>query len=157
MGVVSDYFDAFDTKVASTLTSHGELSNPYFPERSSQITLAASFGVKMDAGDNLLLNEAAGAETRQRQLGLVLTRRKFATKQNIAARKSVEKQLFEDLELVLDAVAQDQTLGVQGIQRILYSSDSGVQFLELEDNRVDVYFLEASFLVDYEVSVQLCV
>lgn len=157
MSAISDIFDAFNTTVSTALTSHKELDNPYFLEKDSQITLAQAYGVKMGPGENLLGNENSGQEQRQREVGLVLTRRKFATRGDITERKSVEKQLFEDLTLVLDAVAQDPKLGLSSVQRFLYSVDTGVQFLQLSDGRNDIYFLEATFLLEYEQEVQLCV
>lgn len=156
MSAISDIFDAMHTKVAGVLTTHSELLNPYFIERDSQITLSKGYGIRIGLGDNLNDNENSGNEQRQRTFVLVLTRRKFATKADVSARKTVEKNLLEDLTLVLDAIAQDTKLGLSAVQRTLYITDTGVQFLLLNSDRNDIYFLEATFEVDYEDVVQLC-
>ena len=157
MSAISDIFDAFHTKLSATLTTHNELFNPYFLEIDSQISLEKAYGLRMGPGENILGNENSGQEQRQRELVMVLSRRKFATKQNLTERKSVEKQLFEDQALMLDAIAQDPKLGLSSVQRILYQTDNGIQFLEINQNRNDIYFLETTFVVDYEEEIQLCI
>ena len=157
MSAISDIFDAIHTQVSAVLTTHAELQNPYFLERDSQITLAQSYGIRIGPGVNLLGNEGSGAEQRQQDYTLVLTRRKFATKGNITARKSVEKLLFEDQALVLEKIVQEPKLGISVVQRVLYVDHSGVQFLPLDSDRNDIYFLETVLQVDYEQDVTLCV
>lgn len=157
MSAISDIFDAFHTSASTALPNHAELLNPYRPELDSQITLAQSFGVKMGPGENLLGNENSGQEQRSREISLVLTRRKFATKEDISERKSVEKQLFEDFTLVANAIVQSPKLSLPSVQRIIYSVDTGVQFLQLNADRNDIYLMEVTFLVEYEQEVQLCV
>lgn len=156
MSAISDIFDALNTTVATALPTHAQLLNPYFLESDSQISLSAAYGIKLGLGVNVFGNENSGQEQRSRELLVVLTRRKFATKGNIPERKSVEKQLFEDLTLVLDAVAATPKLGVMAVQRTYYVSDTGVQFLPLGGDRVDIYYLEATLTVEYENEVQLC-
>jgi len=156
MSAISDIFDALNTMAATALPTHAQLLNPYFLESDSQISLSAAYGIKFGLGVNILGNENSGQEQRSRDLLIVLTRRKFATKGNITERKSVEKQLFEDLTAVLDAVAATPKLGVMAVQRTLYVSDTGVQFLPLGGDRVDIYYLEATLTVEYENEVQLC-
>ena len=156
MSAISTIFDAMNTVVSTALPTHAELINPYFPETDSEFAHGKSFGVALAEGTNLLGNEGSGVEQRQRVFIVTITRRKFATKANITERKSTEKLLLEDWTLVMDAIAQDQTLGSAVVQRAIYLNDSGIEFLRTDRNRNDILLLRSFIQVDYDQTVQLC-
>lgn len=157
MSKISDIFDLLKTTVTTTLPTHQQLINPYFPEIDSELTYSAAFGVAFAEGVNLLGNEASGTEQRQRTFIITLTRRKFATKADITARETTEKELLDDWTTLMDVIAQDQTLGRPDLmQRIIYLNDNGIEFLRTDINRNDILLIRTILQVDYEDVVNLC-
>lgn len=156
MSRTGEIFDAFYTILGTTLPTHNELVNPYFPEIDSELAYSAAYGVTLNEGSNLLGNENSGTEQRSRVFEIILFRRKFATKGNIAARKSTEKELMDDWTAVVNAIASDRTLGGLPLQRVFYTNDNGIEFLRTEDNRNDILLIRIFFQVDFDESVPLC-
>lgn len=156
MSTVSDIFDVLKAKVVATFPTHKQLINPYFPEIDSELTYSKSFGIGFAEGLNLLGNEGSGVEQRQRTFIVTLTRRKFATKADITAREDTEKDLMDDWTLLVDLLAQDQSLGSPLIQRALYLNDNGIEFLRTDMNRNDILLIRTIIQIDYDEEVILC-
>lgn len=159
MSRLSDVLTAFKSVISVTLPTHSELVNPYFPsETASDLALAKAYGIVFAEGANLLGNENSGGEQRARNFIVTLTRRKFATRGNVTARETTEKDLMSDWTTLVNAIAQNRELGRPDIiQRCLYQSDDGIEFLRSEQNRNDILIIRTSFTVEYEEVVQLCV
>jgi len=148
---VGDIYDALKAKVVATLPTHSPLSNPYFPETTSDLTLTAAYGIAMAEGSNLLGSENSGAVQTTRNFIVTLSLRKFATKGNITARDTAEKDIMQDFSCLKNAIAADRTLGDPAlIQKIEYVSDGGIEFLRSEQDRNDILLIRTVFAIDYE-------
>lgn len=157
MSAISTIYDLLETTVTTALPNHMELINPYFPETDSELTYNASFGLAIAEGSNLLLNDGSGLESRQRNFILSLTRRIFATKGDVSSRKTTEKNLMEDYTLVADAIAESRELQSSSlVSRVFYNSDSGIEFLRADNNRVDILIFRVVISVEYTQPVIVC-
>lgn len=155
---LGDILVAFKAVVTTALPTHSELVNPYFPaETETDLALGKAFGISYAEGLNLLGNEGSGAEQRSRNFIVTLTRRKFATRGNTAARETTEKDLMNDWTDLVNAIAQKPDLDLPDkVERTLYVADDGIEFLRSEQNRNDILLIRTVFNVEYDEEVILC-
>lgn len=158
MSNISTIYDALDAAISGALgATHAELINPYVTEEESNLTLDAAYGFTIADATNLLLNEDSGVMTLQRNFELVLTRRKFATKGDIATRKTAEKNLLEDLQLVITAIKESAALQLAGTANVArYGTDPGAELLRVERGRNDIFAIRAIIEVQYTETYNLC-
>jgi hypothetical protein len=148
---VGDIYDALKAKIVSVLPTHAALSNPYFPETTSDLALTKAYGIAMGEGTNLLGSEDSGALQSQRNFIVTLSLRKFATKGNISARETAEKNIMADFSCLKNSIASDRNLSQPAlIQKIEYISDGGIEFLRSEQDRNDILLIRTVFAIDYE-------
>ena len=158
MSNISTIYDAIDSALTTALGStHQELINPYVTEEESNLTLDAAYGFTIADASNLLLNDDSGVMTMQRNFEIILTRRKFATKGDIATRKTAEKNLLEDLQLVMTAIKESAALQLSGIATVArYGTDPGAELLRIERGRNDIFALRVLIEVQYTETYNLC-
>lgn len=157
MSNISEIYDALDTAISTALPDHAEIINPYDPESDSNLSLDQAYSFSIVDGTNLLGNENSGVEQIQRNFEVILTRRKFATKADISARKSTEKNVLEDVQKVISAVKESRALQQSGIAlEARYESDPGMEFLRVDRNRNDIFAIRLIIGVQYTETYQLC-
>ena len=157
MSNISTIYDALDAAISTALPNHDELINPYVTEQDSNLSLDAAYGFTIADSTNLLLNDNSGVETLQRNFEVILTRRKFATKGDIATRKATEKALLEDVQSVLTAIRESSVLQLSGAAlEARYGSDQGVELLRIDRGRNDVIAIRLLIEVQYTENYNLC-
>jgi hypothetical protein len=150
MSNISLIYDAIDAALATALPSHGEIINPYQPETDSNLTLDRAYSFAVLDGSNLLGNPNSGVDQIERSFQVIITRRKFGTKADIAERKSTEKELLEDVQKVIQEIKESKSLQQTGVSlEARYSSDPGFEFLRAEQNRNDIFAIRLSISVQY--------
>lgn len=154
---ISSIYDALDNAISGALPNHDELINPYVLEEESNLSLDAAYGFTIVDGVNTLLNDNSGVETIARNFEVILTRRKFATKADIATRKAAEKNLLEDVQAVITAIKEDQTLQQSGIAiSARFESDPGLELLRINRGRNDILAIRVVIQVEYTETYTLC-
>lgn len=146
MSNISTAFDNFKSMVASLLTSHLAITNPYAVEENTEGALTIGYGVIFGAAENT--NRLVGCKMSvRRDFRLVITRKFYAQELNITGKEDAAKSLFEDQKLVIAYVEKNPTIGSSAIAKIDYVSDNGIEFVFTEkDNYLK---LETVFRVEY--------
>lgn len=150
MSVITNVYDQLNSLVATTLPTHSELTNPYFPEASDELTIEKAYGIAFGAANNPNL-ENGNTYSMQRDFEIVLTRKVYSGLQMrnadaVAVRKTAEKALFEDQISLIQAMLNNITLG-QLIVAVDYVSDSGLEFAT--NGKSDLIILRSVFQVRY--------
>lgn len=154
MSAISTAYDALVAQIVSLFPNHIELVNPYIPEANDDLTSDAAFGVGFTEGENTQ-REFGCNYTVRRNFIVTLTRKIYRGDQNrtatsITERRDTEKQIFEDLHLLIKAVETNVVLNAQGANDIawcLYRADSGLEFLRVEN--VNLIMVRAIFEIEY--------
>lgn len=151
MSAITDIYDALSTHISGVLSTHKELNNPYKIENDAVLTYNAAWGLAYGSGLNIDGNPNSGNEQRQRDFEIILTRRNFGTARDGATRESTAKAIMEDWTLVTNELAENPRLGNPSlVQRVVYSSDEGISFLTLDQERNGIFVLRTTIEVVYE-------
>lgn len=151
MTKISQIYDLLLDTIKGELPNHRELSNPYFPETSDDLTYEAAIGLGFGAGQNTFGNINANIQTLTRDFILSICRKQYITHRATALRASTEKALMEDLQLVLRKLEEDSHLGEPAlIADARYQNDGGVEFVRVE--RDDLIIIRANISVEYHVN-----
>lgn len=156
MSSVTNIYDALTSFIETNLPNHKQLNNPYDISNDAELTYDAAYGVAILGGSDTEGNINSSTFTRQRDFQITLTKRKFATSRDKAARAVVEKELMADWELLINAIASDKHLGNKTlVTNAKYISDSGIEFLTLDKARNNVMVVNSIIQIDYHESVSL--
>lgn len=152
MSAISEAYDDFIGLMAATLPNHSELINPYAPEMNDDLTYEAAWGLAVAEGENT--NRVVGCEVSIERRWLVTLSRKIKAgtlnrnATTVSARRTAEKNLFEDLDLVIGAFEKHPTVNSSTpIVKTVYESDSGLEFVRTE--RHDLIMVRAVFRTEY--------
>lgn len=152
MSQFSSAYDALMSLVQTTLPNHKELINPYTPEINDELTYDAAWGLAIAEAQNT--NRVVGCEMSIERSVMVTVSRKIMAgtlnrnAETIAARRTTEKNLFEDLELVIEAFEKSPTVNNSNpIVKTVYEGDSGLEFVRTE--RHDLIMVRAVFKMEY--------
>lgn len=151
MSSISDAYDALVAQLEATFPNHVELVDPYFPEDNDDLTSDAAWGVSFVDGENTE-REIGCNYTFRRLFTVTLTRKimKGDLSRNTPSateRRDTEKQIFEDLHLLIKAVETNVTLNVPPIAWCVYRSDAGLERLRPENR--NLIMVRAIFEVEY--------
>ncbi len=142
---VSNLIDAIVTRVGTVLPNHIRLPNAYRIEKNPETCLKQGWSISVLGGFNtekLLSNKV----TIQRNFEITLTRRIYALESDAISRTTADKDLNEDLILIIKDFEADPSLnGVAMWTK--WVSDGGITFLtpELENYVV----IKALFTSEY--------
>lgn len=154
MTSISKAYDALIAQIEITLPSHIELINPYRPELNDFLTYDAAWGLGFLDGQNS--NREIGCNyTIRRNFSLILTRKIFKgdlsrSVNSVTERRNSEKQLFEDLHLIVKDIENSATLNQGADSEIAWCrfiSDSGLEFIDGDKN--NLVMLRAIFEIEY--------
>ena len=148
MSQVSTAYDNFLTRVDAVLTGAAgwiKLPFAYDIEKNPEIYLRQGYALGIGAGVNTK-RVLSSTLSISREFTLTIVRALDATDLEVTLRQSLEKQLFEDIKLVIADVERNSTLNVGQIL-CSYSGDSGIEYVDGETS--EYVQLRANFLVEY--------
>lgn len=144
---ITTIYEGYRTEIAAVLTSHVEIVNPYVPDAGPDFDFRLGFGVGVGPARDPQ-NTASCRYRIQREFVVTLTRRLYLTNKEINDRITVEKNLLEDLNLVIARISASSVLNsANGIELTQYSGDSGIEFLRF--GRTDLLMIQANFETTY--------
>lgn len=145
MSVVSTIYETFRANVATQLISHSRIPNPYKIEENLEPSLKQGWAIQIGPAENTN-RIVCGTTTVRRRFTLIITRKMYAQELDSTAKESVEKQLLEDLRLVLNTVEANPKLSTSSGD-FKYEGDEGIDFVFADkDNFIK---LTALFSVEY--------
>lgn len=146
MSSLSTIYDSFQSLIETELPAYKKIPNPYFPDTTGNLLSIKSYGIVLGAGFNT--ERYVGCKiTIQRTFQIILLQQITTTDHNLVAKATIEKQMFEDQWILINALEKDTTLAQSSI-KTKYTTDSGLQFLDGDRNK---YFLLIS---DFESEYQ---
>ena len=133
MSEVSTVYDALITRIEAVLTGHFRLSNPYKLEENPSTFLRIGYGVGIGSGTNTR-RPMAGCISIERSFPVSITRRYAALETNASAKATTEKQLMEDMFLLIKDFHENTSL-TNGNRVVRFDSDNGINYVETETDR----------------------
>lgn len=148
MSQISTAYDNFHTRIAAVLTSNNgwvKLPHAYAIENNPEIYLKQGYGVGLGAGVN---TKRVFSKTLSisREIILNIVREMTTLDLETTGRETIEKQLFEDLKLVIADVEANSTLN-EGQILCSYQSDAGIEYVDGET--AEFVLIRAVFLIEY--------
>lgn len=145
MSQISSVYDAMNSRIASVLTSHLRLNNPYAIEKNPTLLLKLGYGVVIGPGTNnpkQLSNQLAI----NREMRVIISRKFYALPNKPADRATAEKLLLEDQFLVIKDFERNTTLN-ETAAVTNYETDGGLQFVN--ESNEDFLYIDTTFSVIY--------
>jgi hypothetical protein len=121
--------DLIVARVQAMLPNHTRLPNGINIERNNENFLKKGWGISINEGVNTPRYLACQSTT-VRTYTISITRKFYAREFDTDSKYSVEKELFEDLHLVVKDLQKNNTLN-DGIYIMTYEGDNGIE--ELND------------------------
>jgi hypothetical protein len=146
MSKISTVYDSFLARVVAVLPNHRKLSDPYQFKKNTDSEKRQGFGLKVGPGLNTFAQLSCNMIL-QRDMSLVISRISQGRETDRDKKAEAEKQLLEDLFLVIQDVESSPTLGSASVIGCDYLDDGGIQFYYTE--RDDVLYIEANFKLKY--------
>jgi len=144
MSAITTVYDILITRIAAVLTGHYRLSNPYKLEENAETFLRIGYGLAIGDAVNTL-KPMTGCLFTQRNFILSISRRYAATESNAVAKATTEKQIMEDLFLLINDFHQNTTL-TNGNRVVKFESDSGINYVQGETDK----FMYTSAVISIE-------
>jgi len=155
MSAISQAYDAIETVVTTALPSASgwaQLINPYVPEANDDLTYEKAWGIAFGPGQNT--NRQVGCDVSiQRSFTVTLCRKTYAGTLNrapeqLSARKTAEKALFEDLKIIINDLEKSPTTNSSNpIIKTSYVTDSGLEFVRGDSQ--NLLMIRAEFQTEY--------
>lgn len=133
MSEVSTVFDALVTRVGAVLTGHFRLSNAYKLEENSSTFLRIGYAVGVGPAVNTLRPMSCMVFV-QRSFTISITRRYAALETDAAAKATTEKQIMEDMLLVIKDLHTNTSL-TNGNRVVKFESDNGINYVETDTDK----------------------
>ena len=151
MSSISLIYNRVDALLSETFTSgnsYRKMNYPYDIDQNDRFILNKGYGFYISNGSNTDIFFEGSLINVQRELVIILSRVDRGTDFDTDLRESAEKLLFEDQLTLLGALAKDSILKPL-VTKVIYDSDSGIEFAYDEQERSNYLFLQTSFLFDY--------
>jgi hypothetical protein len=133
MSEVSTVYDALITRIEAVLTGHYRLSNPYKLEENPSTFLRIGYGLGIGSATNTG-RPMSGCISIQRTFQVSITRRYAALETNASAKATTEKQILEDMFLLIKDFHENTSL-TNGNRVVKFDSDNGINYVETESDR----------------------
>lgn len=148
MSQITTAYDNFVTRIDAVLTSGNgwiKLPHAYNIEKNPEIYMKQGYAIGIGAGLNTK-RTFSNTISISREFNVILVRAMHTLDLEVTGRQSVEKQLFEDLKLVIADVEGNSTLN-QGQILCSYTGDAGIDYIDAEISEFSL--LRANFLIEY--------
>ncbi len=148
MSQVSTAYDNFVTRVDAVLTSNNgwmKLPHAYDVDKNPELYLRQGYSIGIGSGSNTK-RVLSNTISISREFIVTLVRSLDYLDLEVTGRQTLEKQLFEDLKLVIADVEGNSTLNAGQIL-CSYQGDGGIEYV---DNETSEYVsLRSTFVVEY--------
>lgn len=145
---ITDIITNLYTLVINNLSTYTELRDPYEIENNTELFLKAGFAIAVGEASNEESQSTSCHRWTRRNFTITLTNKITTTRENKAAIKTLQKNLMEDQETILQAIYDDSTLSSKVVD-CKYVSDSGIQYLDVEtikyfqiDTTIEVLYIK---------------
>jgi len=145
MSEVSTVYDAMITRIGAVLTGHLRLSNPYKIEENSATLLRVGYGVGIGPATNTR-RPMSGCASIQRTFIVSISRRYAALDSSGSAKATTEKQIMDDMFLLIKDFSENTSL-TNGNRVVGFDSDNGINYVETESDRF--MYTTANFSIEY--------
>jgi len=139
-------YDAVHARINAVLPSHKRLSDPYKFTKNTDSEKRQGYGVRVGPGRNPNQSISCFVVLDQ-TMTIVLTRLSEGREMDAAKKAVAEKQLLEDLFLIVKDFESSPTLGTTQVVSSNFDGHAGIEFIGTE--RDDVLKLEADFTFKY--------
>jgi hypothetical protein len=129
--VITDIITNLYALVSGSLTTYNELRDPYDIENNTELFLKNGFAIAVGDGTNEEAQSTSCHRWTRRNFTITLTNKITTTRENKAAIKTLQKDLMEDQETIIQAIYDDSTLSGKVVD-CKYVSDTGIQYLDVE-------------------------
>jgi hypothetical protein len=146
---ISDIYDSLHTNVASVLTSHVRLPDPFNLENNNEQFLRLGYGIATLSAENTN-REICNKIWLRRAFQVKVTRQVVTREFDSSGKGTVEKNLLEDLKLVYNLFYK-QDLQISGANNVRITGDDGIQFVYTEK----INFITVSINIDVEYNETL--
>lgn len=146
MGTISTIYDAINSVLASKLTGHTQLPNPYEVTTNTYLHLNNGYGIGVGPGQDT--ERYVGCLVTWEQVySVILVRRIVTTQNNTTTREAIEKNLLEDWDILRKAFYLNNTLSGNVIKTTV-TSHSGINFID--GDKLKFLGLEMQLVVEYQ-------
>lgn len=149
MTAVTTLYDTLVTRVGELLPSHQRLGNPYELEENPNPFLKQGYGIAFSVANNPE-REISCRGWVQRDLIIVLTRKFYARDTDRASKASAEKDLLEDLQLIIDD-AEKNFDAPNSVALFKYTTDNGIEPVRADED----HYISVSAVISAEYSNNL--
>lgn len=147
MSKITTLYDDFIARIVAVLPNHLRLSDPYLFQKNTDSEKRQGFGLRFGPGNHTGNNLSCDILLQQ-EFTLVLTRISQGRELESAKKAEAEKQLMEDLFLVISDVENSPQLSdPQVVVFGAYVSHGGIEFIQ--GDRDDLLKVEAQFSFRY--------
>lgn len=147
MSKITSLYDYFVTRIEAVLPSHKRLSDPYLFVRNTESEKRQGWGLTVLNGENTFTQISCDIVLSQ-SFQVILTRQVQGRELDTEKKVNAEKQLLEDLFLIIQDVESNPTLSQPAtIIDGAYLAHGGIEFLPSE--RDEFVKLTASFRFRY--------
>jgi hypothetical protein len=145
---VTTAYDNFVARVDAVLTSGNgwiKLPHAYNIEKNPEIYLKQGYAIGIGQGANTKRVQSNTISI-SREFILTIVRTSDTLDLEVTGRQTVEKQLFEDLKLVIADIEGNSTLN-SGQILCGYVGDAGIEYVDTENSEFNL--IKANFLIEY--------
>lgn len=147
MSQFTDVHNALAARIQAVLPDHQQLPNPYEPDENDSNILYKGWGIQITGANNGERFVSCEKLSVIEQFTVVVTRDFIARENDVTTKTDTALALREDLQLIIDDVDSDYTLGSTAVTRSNWVSHNGVEYTVVDRNN----FLQilALFEVEY--------
>ena len=148
MSKISQSLTIIKSTVATLLTNHVALSNPYETDECTEPELKLGYGIIIGPASNSE-RQICGKLSVKREIGIVITRKYYANELDIEAKEDAHKLILEDMYLVIKNFEADPTLALSagGTSTFKYIGDNGLD--TIFDDKDSFFKIELSYTLEY--------
>lgn len=137
--------------LSSLLTNKTEIPNPYSLENNTELFLKNGWGVLIGGAVNSPMNIIKD-DIESREFTVIISRQIFRLESDTSIMPSESLTLLEDIRTVKnDFLDFDQIAIENSIEKIEFSSASGIQFLQV--GNFSFLYASITFIIDYSEQI----
>lgn len=126
-------YDSIISRVATLLSGHTRLRDSYNIEENPEAFLVKGWGLSIEEG-GFNTNRLLGPHrTTNINFGLTITRKRFALDTDPASKANADKNLLEDLRVIIDDIWQNN-FNISGSPIIKFTNFTGISQIKTEKN-----------------------
>lgn len=145
MADINDIYDELYSLVSTTLGDHIELSDAYEIDENDYMELAKGYGISF-IGSQRLTRNATCQFSIERTIQITNTAVIYGGDRDKSIKKTFEKMLLTNQELIIDAIENSWTLN-DTLDKIEFVGDDGIK--PVFSNEENIVMLQSRFNLEY--------